>query len=360
MRFLLCAAVAVAASALKGPAMASQELLKNQESLAALAGRGRVRWGIIGCGAVCERKSGPALQKAQRSALVAVMRRDGKKAADYAKRHGVPKSYDTVEGLLGDPEVDAVYVATPPGAHLEIALKVAAAGKPCYMEKPGARSATEEDKMERAFRAKKLPLFVAYYRRAYPRYVALRKALRSGRLGDIKQVVYMHARPPGDSGWRTDVEASGGGLVLDVGTHVLDLLDFLLGPLKVETHRATGAPGGPETRVEIGFTVGKARGRASWDFESDFDTMDRLEITGSEGSVRCDECMNGRDLVWKKGGKTETEKFPPPDPVQLPLVTAVVAALLDGTACPSTAASSLRCARVVDEALGDYYGGRGG
>ena len=104
---------------------------------------GPVRWGIIGCGDVTEVKSGPALQKAEGGRLVAVMRRDAAKAADYARRHGVPRWYDDAERLIGDPEVDAVYVATPPGAHLEVALRVAAAGKPAYVEKPMARSHAE-------------------------------------------------------------------------------------------------------------------------------------------------------------------------------------------------------------------------
>ena len=89
-----------------------------------------VRWGIIGCGDVTEVKSGPAFQKAEGSALVAVMRRDEKKAADYAQRHGVPRSCGRTEDLIADAEVDAVYIATPPSSHCELALKVAEAGKP--------------------------------------------------------------------------------------------------------------------------------------------------------------------------------------------------------------------------------------
>jgi len=80
-------------------------------------------------------KSGPGFRKARGSQLVAVMRRNGTLAADYAKRHGVPRWYDDARKLVNDPEVDAVYVATPPGSHLELAQLVAAAGKPCHMEK---------------------------------------------------------------------------------------------------------------------------------------------------------------------------------------------------------------------------------
>src|SRR4051812_32959871 len=99
-----------------------------------------LRWGIIGCGDVCEVKSGPALYKTPGSSLVAVMRRDAAKAADFARRHRVPRHYDDAERLINDPDVNIVYVATPPGSHRDYALQVAAAGKPCYVEKPMART----------------------------------------------------------------------------------------------------------------------------------------------------------------------------------------------------------------------------
>src|SRR5687767_14306227 len=96
----------------------------------------RVRWGIIGCGDVTEVKSGPGFQKAEGSELVAVMRRDFDKAQDYARRHDVPRAYASADALIADADVDAIYIATTPSSHAEIALKVAAAGKPCLVEKP--------------------------------------------------------------------------------------------------------------------------------------------------------------------------------------------------------------------------------
>ncbi len=99
-----------------------------------------IRWGIIGCGDVTEVKSGPGFQKAQGSALVAVMRRDRARAEDYARRHGVPRAYGEADALIADPEVDAIYIATPVSSHCALALQVAAAGKPCLVEKPMAMS----------------------------------------------------------------------------------------------------------------------------------------------------------------------------------------------------------------------------
>src|SRR5699024_3466825 len=141
-----------------------------------------VRWGIIGVGDVTEAKSGPGFQKAERSSLVAVMRRDGAKAADYAARHGVPRWYDDADALINDPEVDAVYIATPPGSHADYAIRVAAAGKPVYVEKPMARTADECRAMIDAADAAGVPLFVAYYRRAMPRFKIVEDLVRSGEL----------------------------------------------------------------------------------------------------------------------------------------------------------------------------------
>ncbi len=125
-----------------------------------------IRWGIIGCGNVTEVKSGPGFQKAGNSSLVAVMRRNAALAQDYAGRHGVPRWYDDGAALIADPEVDAVYVATPPSSHKGYVLACAAAGKPVYVEKPMALDHGECEEMIAACRAANVPLFVAYYRRA--------------------------------------------------------------------------------------------------------------------------------------------------------------------------------------------------
>ena len=97
---------------------------------------GSVKWGIIGAGDVCEVKSGPAFNKVPDSHLVAIMRRNEKKAADYASRHNVPKYYTSAEELISDPEVNAIYIATPPAYHEEYATETMKAGKPVYIEKP--------------------------------------------------------------------------------------------------------------------------------------------------------------------------------------------------------------------------------
>ena len=129
-----------------------------------------LKWGIIGCGDVTEIKSGPAYQLTEGFELLSVMRRNEDKLMDYVKRHGIKKYYTDGDELINDPEIDAVYIATPPDSHAQYALKVAKAGKPCCIEKPMAPNYRECLDINKAFEKSGLPLFVAYYRRSLPRF----------------------------------------------------------------------------------------------------------------------------------------------------------------------------------------------
>ena len=247
-----------------------------------------VRWGIIGCGNVTEVKSGPGFQQASGSSLVAVMRRDRAKAEDYARRHGVPRFYDEADALLGDPEVDAVYVATPPDSHADYALKAAEAGKPAYVEKPMARNTPECDRMLAAFTAARLPLFVAYYRRRMPRFLKVEEIIRSGALGQITGVNYRLTAPQhlAPAGWRFDAAAAAGGLFVDQGSHVLDLLDYLLGPVTEAAGNAANlaSPYAVEDTVALTFRAGGVPGAMTCNF-ANIAYEDSLRISGSAGEL---------------------------------------------------------------------------
>ena len=252
-----------------------------------------IRWGIIGCGNVCEVKSGPAFQRVPGSELVAVMRRNGALAADYARRHGVPAWYDDAERLIRDPNVDAVYVATPPGSHLELALRVAAAGKPAYVEKADGAQSRRVRADDRSLRARSKPLFVAYYRRALPRFLKAKAIVDSGRLGTITAVSYRYSHPVrghkrGKSlPWRLLAERAGAGFFLDLGSHTLDMLDFIFGPLEdvVGTAANVASDYAVEDRVELQFRLKSgALGAASWNFAS-ATHVDRITISGTDAEL---------------------------------------------------------------------------
>jgi predicted dehydrogenase len=322
-----------------------------------------IGWGIIGCGDVCEVKSGPAFAKIDGSRLVAVMRRDPVKSEDYAKRHGVPRWYADAGQLIDDPEVNAVYIATPPGAHAELALKVAAAGKPCYVEKPMARSYAECVRMIDAFRDAKVPLFVAYYRRRLPRFVKAKQLIDEGRLGTITGVVYRHTRlfRPSQAGeWRLDPALSGGGLLLDLGSHAIDLFDFFLGPLSDVHGNATRfSEGRVEDTVAMTFrTPGGAVGSASWNFAG-ASRIDLMEIEGTKARVTL-SCF-GDDPIRLESPDGEVEQFDLRNPphIQQPLIQSIVDELLGrGDKCPSTGETAARASRVMDDVLERFYGTR--
>ncbi len=326
-----------------------------------LRDREKVRWGIIGCGDVTEIKSGPGFNKADRSQLVAVMRRDGARAADYARRHNVPRWYDTTAALIADPEVDAIYIATPPDAHLACALQVAAAGKPAYVEKPMARNTAECDAMIAAFASRGLPLFVAYYRRMLPRFRAVEELLDLGAVGTVTGVHYFQSEPyhRRDAGWRTSPATAGGGHFLDLGSHTLDLMDHFFGPLgHIAGNAACLASGySVEDAVSASFTTAEGvPGTAQWNFASEV-RHDTFRINGTEGQIEFSvfEAAPVR-LVTAAGPKVLTIEHPPH--VQQPLIQSVVDDLLGRAPCPSTGASARRTTRVMDTILDAYYGGR--
>ena len=302
-----------------------------------------IRWGILGCGDVTEVKSGPGFQKAANSQLVAVMRRDAAKAADYAHRHNIPRWYDNADALINDNQVDAVYIATPPGAHELYALKTLAAGKPCYIEKPMTRNAPEARRIVDGFKAANLPLFVAYYRRAMPRFLKVKQLLNDDHLGKITSMKWFYAsdqmaKPINPIPWRLVPEHSGGGLFLDLASHALDLLDYWAGPLEVTSATATSRLGlfNAEDYVALKFRApNNLIGAVVTDF-TDRTNRDEFVLTGEKATLRVSCFGNDPLRVKHHDGREESLDIPKPDHVQLPLIQTIVNDLLGSQKCPST------------------------
>ena len=318
-----------------------------------------VRWGIIGVGDVTEKKSGPGFQQAARSELVAVMRRSTDKVKDYAERHGVPKWYDDADKLIHDPDVDAVYIATPPDSHHDYTHRAASAGKPVYVEKPMARTAAECEAMISACKDADVPLFVAYYRRAMPRFITIKEMLESGTIGEVRAVevrLQLSASPSdvGDIPWRVRPEISGGGYFVDMGSHTLDFLDWMLGPIAKVTGFADNQAGRyPAEDIVSGafeFESG-VQGTGMWCF-SGTQEVDSVNLIGSKGSLRF-ASFDGSPLhlTTEKG---EVIEAPYPETVQQPLIQEVVDALTGQGTCSSTGESALRTAQVVDILLKEH------
>ncbi|QNK56326.1 Gfo/Idh/MocA family protein [Paenibacillus sp. PAMC21692] len=321
----------------------------------------KVRWGIIGCGNVTEVKSGPGFQKTEGSELAAVMRRNGELAADYAARHGVPKWYDNADDLINDPEVDAVYVATPPSSHMEYVLQCAAAGKPVYVEKPMARSSAECKAMIDACREAGVPLFVAYYRRGLDYFRKIKELLDSGAIGRVCFVSMKQYQPArvneGEQlPWRLNPEESGGGLFVDLASHTLDIMDYLLGPI-AEAAGGAGNQAGLYEAEDIvtgsfEFQSG-VRGVGVWCFSA-YKPVDVNEIVGEKGSILFDTFGN-EIITLETAEGSEQFTFEKPPHIQQGLIGMIVDELRGGPASPSDGTSGIRTNVVMDKLIESYY-----
>ena len=206
----------------------------------------QINWGFIGCGEVTEKKSGPAFNEVEGSQVVAVMSRSEKKARGYAERHHIRKWYTDAQELIDDPDVNAIYIATPPSSHATFAIMAMRAGKPVYIEKPLAASYSDCIRINRISEQTGVPCFVAYYRRYLPYFQKVKEIIKSGAIGDVINVQVRFSVPPRDldtkSGkempWRLQPDIAGGGYFYDLAPHQIDLLQDLFGVIT----RAHGNP----------------------------------------------------------------------------------------------------------------------
>jgi predicted dehydrogenase len=328
--------------------------------------KNNVKWGVIGAGRVCEVKSAPAMQIIPNSQITAVMRRDEELAKDYANRHGIEKWYNNVDLLINDPDVNAIYIATPPESHAELCLKAAKAGKPVYVEKPMARTHHEALMMVEACRAANVPLFVAYYRRALPTFLRIKELIEQGTIGDVRFVNIQMVKPldssinnPATSNWRVFPEMAGGGHFYDLASHQLDYLDFLFGPItKVYGYAANQAKLYKAEDIVSGtfeFENGII-GNGIWCFTSSLGSeKDFTQIVGTKGQIDYQTFGDPNIYITNEQGKKSVQEFEFPKHIQEPLIKLVVDELLGKGVCPSTGSSGARTNWVLEQFTKKYY-----
>lgn len=293
-----------------------------------------VRWGIIGCGDVCEVKSGPAFSKVSNSRLVAVMRRDEAKAKDYAKRHHVSKFYSDAQQLINDPEVNAIYIATPPAQHEEYAIKSMLAGKPVYIEKPLALNAESCISIRETSLSQQVPATGAYYRRALPLFNKVKLLLAEKRIGTVKLVLLNTLQSPTKNtitktpdNWRINPEQSGGGLFHDLAPHQLDLMYWFFGkPVEMigrslNQNKAHAVPDLTSFEALFNNTIFF---RGIWAFNvHESAVADTCEIIGDRGVLKF-SFFTGATLEIKTEEGNESIDFTNPPHIQQPMIEKVV------------------------------------
>jgi len=322
-----------------------------------------VKWGIIGAGDVTERKSGPALYKIEHSELVAVMRRDGEKAKDYAQRHNVPEYYTDADALINDPEVNMIYVATPPSSHKEYTMKALQAGKPVYVEKPMAINYSECLEMVSAAEQADQKLFIAYYRRGLPYFLKVKELLDGGIIGKVLTVDVKYIRPANEAdknidtqSWRVKKDIAGDGYFFDMAPHTLDILDFLLGEIEDAKGYACNLAGyyavSDTVTAILKFKSG-VTGTGQWCFVSPKEAeQDAVTIIGTNGCIKFNT-FTFQPIAVVAGNEVAYYETEQPEHIQQPLIQTIVDELRGVGKCPSTGVSGARTSRVMDMITGN-------
>jgi predicted dehydrogenase len=316
-----------------------------------------ISWGIIGCGNVTEVKSGPAFQKVSNSKLVAVMRRDASKAADYALRHGVPKWYSDATQLINDPAVTAIYIATPPAFHEAYTIEALQAGKPVYVEKPMSIDLASCLRMQQMAETTGIPLCIAHYRRALPKFIAVQQLLASQTIGTVctarigmQQADQSATMANPENNWRVQPALSGGGIFYDLAPHQLDLLVFLLGnpeEIKGMADNRAGLYAAEDVVAGIVRMQNQVLFSGLWCFTSDNSCReDIFEIVGTAGKIIFPVFGNEVTVITSSG--EQHLNFEPPKHIQQPMIEKVTRYFLGMDSNPCSAEEAIQSFRIME------------
>lgn len=351
---------------------------------------GNINWGIIGCGDVVDRKAASGIVAVPGQRIVSAMRRDQEQLADFAERFQVPHTTTDPQAVIDHPDVNMVYIATPPDLHLVYARLATAAGKGVLIEKPAGRCAQETRAIADACRQFEVPGFAAYYRRHQAKFQQVRSLIESGVIGPVIAVRYDFRKRAQSGGWRQDPARSGGGGFYDLAGHVLDLIDMFCGPLEFVGGDAMNlqAQHIAEDFTQLSFRGhsvdgGPVHGFASWNFAA-IDKADELLIEGCRGRIRCQgmkqsgevilEVDQTLDKAWKGSAinrmrkklrnrlwplHTERFRFSRPKHSHVGLFTDIGQAFAEGTwASGQYLRPAVQTATLMDAALERFYGSR--
>ncbi|MFV9551121.1 Gfo/Idh/MocA family protein [Algibacter sp. PT7-4] len=320
-----------------------------------------MNWGFIGCGSVTEIKSGPAYQQTKGFNVVAVMRRDVEKLNDYAKRHKIEKTYTDANALINDPNIDAIYIATPPDTHKKYALKIAAAGKPCCIEKPLSPNYTESLEIFKVFEEKNIPLFVAYYRRSLPRFLKIKSWLDNNLIGQIRHINAHLSKPASELdisrkyNWRTDANIAPAGYFDDLASHGLDLFTFLLGDITTAKGLSLNQQGHYTAKDAVTASwlhESNITGSGTWNFGCS-DHVDKVIIYGNKGTIEF-SVFHENPIILKSDTQTEQLFIENPKHIQQYHVENMRNYFNDNNKVhPSTGKTALHTSWVMSKILGD-------
>jgi predicted dehydrogenase len=319
----------------------------------------RVVWGMIGCGNVTEVKSGPAFYKSKNSSLNAVMCRHIDSAKSYADRHKISCYYDDADQILSNPDINAVYIATPVKFHAPYAIKAMEAGKIVYLEKPMALNYKECMLLKESSVNTGSKLFVAYYRRSLDYFKKIKELIDCNIIGSIKSVSVSLQKAAIKEDfdvkklpWRVIPELSGGGYFFDLACHQFDILQFLLGPVtKAEgqvENKAGLYPSEDTVHANWLFDSG-IKGLGDWSFVcQQNEQKDIIIINGSNGRIEFSTFeFSPIKLITKSTAQTFDLK--PPMHIQMPFIQTIVNELTNRGISDANLDSAINTNKIMED-----------
>lgn len=317
-----------------------------------------VRWGLIGCGDIAYKSVAPAIQNSENSVLVTVNRSDFSKAESFAAEFGAEKWTAKWQDLVIDEAINSVYVATPVYLHAEQTIAAAEAGKHVLCEKPMALNASECRKMIDASAANGVKLGIAYYRHLFPPVNRIKEIIESGEIG---QIVHIQANnfenfnlPPGAPRyWFLQKELAGGGPMMDMGCHRIEIFTNLLGPVQKTDSFLDNVVYKREVEdtatVHFEFENGATAVLVS--SHGVFEPRDTLDIFGNKGSIHVPVLDEGT-MVIKTDKGTRTEEHPNHKNFHQPLIDNFVQSIMEDSRPSITGETGMEIAILLDKIYG--------
>lgn len=242
---------------------------------------------LLGTGSIAERAFVPAIKAVQEARLVAVLSRDQARGAAFARQHGIPESYDTLEALLRSPQVDAVIVATPDAMHESQVIAAAQAGKHVLCEKPMTSTLAGCQRMAAIIQASGITFTIGYNNRFNTGLQRVKALLEAGTIGAVRYArSFLTSQAQDPRGWRAHTEQSRYWALSAVGTHLIDVWRWYFGePTSVGGGLASPAYGSPNDEVSVLVLHYPGRLLAELAVSAVFRGVNRLELHGTEGAI---------------------------------------------------------------------------
>ena len=252
----------------------------------------KIKWGVIGCGGIADRRTLPGMMLASNAELIAVMDAN-KAAADACKeKYNAKYAFDKMEDVLAIDEIQAVYIASPVFCHKEQAMAAADAGKDILIEKPVGLTAAEAEEIAAYCEAKGVKMGVGFMMRFHAYHQAMKEIVQSGKIGEVvsarAQLTCWY--PEMENCWRQDMKLSGGGAMMDMGVHCVDLIRYITG---LEVVEAAGICGNQVFKYSVedagGVIMRLSNGAVAY-VDANFNIPDaaakcKIEFYGTKGSI---------------------------------------------------------------------------